>query len=186
MLTVERESKSKLLSKFRAENAISDRAIKQNKLAQNKKDERHKELRNLRATLREELDKTNLTIIEKSWLLDCETRRYFDKGLLQRMVRETMGLKQENSLCNIDINIADSRKTDLEGQKELSNSQLQEILTEKRQVEKENLELEYKIQGRGVTEADQKAKVFEAERKMEKQLSHTLQVMREEADVMHE
>ena len=102
------------------------------------------------------------------------------------MVRETMAMKQENSLCNIDINIADSRKTDLEGQKNLCDSQLQEILTEKRKVEKENAELEYKIQGRGVTEADQKAKVFEAERKMEKELSHSLQVMREEADVMHE
>ena len=59
MLTAERESKSKLLSKIRAENAISDRAIKQNKLAQNKKDERHKELRNIRYDMREDLDKTN-------------------------------------------------------------------------------------------------------------------------------
>ena len=46
----------------------------------------------------------------------------------------------------------------------MSNSQIQEILTEKRAKDKENLELEYKIQGRGVTDADQKAKHFEAER----------------------
>ena len=154
MLTTEREQKSKLLSKIRAENAISDRAIKQNKLAQNKKDEAHKALRAERNELREDLDKTNEEIIAQSWLLDQETRRYNDKGLLQRHVRETMALKQENSLCNIDINIAESRKTDLEAQKDMCNVQLNEILTEKRKVEKENAELEYKIQGRGVTEAD--------------------------------
>lgn len=82
MLTTERETKSKLLSKIRAENAISDRAIKQNKLAQNKKDEAHKALRAERNELREDLDKTNEEIIAQSWLLDQETRRYNDKGLL--------------------------------------------------------------------------------------------------------
>jgi len=36
----------------------------------------------------------------------------------------------------------------------MCNNQIEETLTEKRRVDKENLELEYKIQGRGVTEAD--------------------------------
>ena len=63
ILTTEREIKNKLLSKIRAENAISDRAIKQNKLAQNKKDERHKELRNVRNDLKEDLKKTNEDIM---------------------------------------------------------------------------------------------------------------------------
>ena len=36
----------------------------------------------------------------------------------------------------------------------MSETQIKETLTEKRRVDKENLELEYKIQGRGVTEAD--------------------------------
>ena len=97
-----------------------------------------------------------------------------------------MALKQENSLCNIDINIADSRKTDLEAQKNMCDVQLQEILTESRKIAKDNTELEYKIQGRGVTEADQKAKLFEAERKMAMELQHNLQVMREDAEVMAE
>ena len=43
----------------------------------------------------------------------------------------------------------------------MSETQIKETLTEKRRVDKENLELEYKIQGRGVTEADTKAKHFE-------------------------
>ena len=40
----------------------------------------------------------------------------------------------------------------------MSNTNILDILTEKRRVDKENLELEYKIQGRGVTDADQKNK----------------------------
>ena len=62
--------------------------------------------------------------------------------------------KQEANLVEIDISIAESRIKDLENQKEMSETQIMETLTEKRRVDKENLELEYKIQGRGVTEAD--------------------------------
>lgn len=62
----------------------------------------------------------------------------------------------ENTQVNIDISIADSRIKDLEGQRDVANSQILEILTEKRKVDKENLEMEHKLQGRGVTEADQK------------------------------
>ena len=186
MLAAEKDVKSKLLSKIRGENAVSDRAIKQNKLAQNKKDEKNKKLRQERAELKEKLDEVNAQIIEQSLTFDRETRKFNDKGLLQRHVRETMALKQENSLCNIDINIADSRRTDLEAQQKMCEVQLQEILTESRKITKENTELEYKIQGRGVTEADQKAKLFEAERKMAQELQHNLQIMQEDAEIMGE
>ena len=86
----------------------------------------------------------------------------------------------------IDISIAESRIKDLENQKEMSETQIMETLTEKRRVDKENLELEYKIQGRGVTEADQKAKLFEAEREMTMKLTHALQNQRDHAEVMLE
>lgn len=56
----------------------------------------------------------------------------------------------------------------------MSNQQIEDILTEKRRVDKENMEIEFKIQGRGVTEADQKAKYFEAEREMKMKLHHNL------------
>ena len=57
-------------------------------------------------------------------------------------------------MVEIDISIAESRIKDLENQKQMTNTNIEEILTEKRAVDKENLELEYKIQGRGVTDAD--------------------------------
>ena len=59
-------------------------------------------------------------------------------------------------------------------------------MTEKRRVDKENMEIEFKIQGRGVTEADQKAKYFEAEREMKMKLHHNLQNQRDQADIMLE
>lgn len=68
----------------------------------------------------------------------------------------------------------------------MSETQIKETLTEKRRVDKENLELEYKIQGRGVTEADTKAKHFEAEREMTMKLTHALQNQRDHAEVMLE
>ena len=68
----------------------------------------------------------------------------------------------------------------------MSNNQIDDILTEKRAVDKHNLELEYKIQGRGVTDADQKAKHFEAEREMEMKLMHQLQAQRDQAEIMLE
>ena len=42
----------------------------------------------------------------------------------------------------------------MENQREVANSQILEILTEKRKVDKDNLEMEHRLQGRGVTEAD--------------------------------
>jgi hypothetical protein len=46
----------------------------------------------------------------------------------------------------------------LEGLKEMTMSQLKDILTDKRKVDKENTDLEIKIQGRGLSEQEQRAK----------------------------
>jgi hypothetical protein len=64
----------------------------------------------------------------------------------------TMQLKQENNKIHIDINIAESRINDLECLKEMCMSQLKDIITEKRNTEKENETLESRIQGKGVSE----------------------------------
>ena len=51
--------------------------------------------------------------MEKDWKLDCKTRKLADKDLLKKHMTETMALRTENNQCNIDINIAESRKADL-------------------------------------------------------------------------
>lgn len=62
--------------------------------------------------------------------------------------------------------------------------QIFEILTEKRVVDKENLELEYKKQGRGETEADQKHKQVEAELEQTMRERRKNEVLKENADIM--
>jgi hypothetical protein len=43
-------------------------------------------------------------------------------------------------------------------------SQLKDIITDKRQVDKDNFETQQKIEGRGMTEQEQKTKQIDAER----------------------
>lgn len=62
--------------------------------------------------------------------------------------------------------------------------QIFEILTEKRVVDKENLELEYKKQGRGETEADQKHKQAEAELEQTMRERRKNEVLKENADIL--
>lgn len=57
----------------------------------------------------------------------------------------------------------------------MNSSSIKDILKEKRAVDKENEELQDKIQGKGVTDADNKAKFFEAERELVMKLQHQLQ-----------
>ena len=102
-------------------------------------------MRDDRNKLKEDIDECNDNILALEWEHDQQKRLFNDKGLLPRHNRELMGLRQENSLCNIDINIADSRQKDLEAQKEMCCTQLKEILKEKRKIEKENAELEHAI-----------------------------------------
>jgi len=91
-----------------------------------------------------------------------------------------------SNLVDIDISIATSRIKDLDNQKEMCETQIQELLTEKRRVDKENLELEYKIQGRGVTQEDAARKLLEAEMEMTMKLRHQLEVQRDEAEIVLE
>jgi len=57
----------------------------------------------------------------------------------------TRQLKQDSNKINIDINIAESRIKDLEGLKEMTLSQIREILAEKRKLDKDNMDLEQRI-----------------------------------------
>jgi hypothetical protein len=95
-----------------------------------------------------------------------------------------MAARQEHNMVNIDINVADSRIKDLLGQKEMLEKQILEILTEKRVVDKENLELEFKRQGKGETEADQKHKQLEAELEQAMRLRKQTEGMKARAEHM--
>jgi hypothetical protein len=72
-------------------------------------------------------------------------------------------LKQEQSKVNIDISIADSSIKDLLNLKEMTLGQIEETLYDKKKLDKENADILARIEGRGMTEQEQKAKQFEAE-----------------------
>ena len=96
--------------------------------------------------------------------LDQEKRRLDDRNLLKKQLEVTMQLKQDFNKVNIDISIAESRIKDLQGLREMTLTQLRDIITEKRQTDNENDEIETRIAGRGVSEQEQKNKQFDAER----------------------
>ena len=151
-----------------------------------KKEKKNKEMKEERDRLHEDVDILNDEILKKSWTKDVQTRKLNDRNLTKKAQAETMQARQESSLVEIDISIAKSRIGDLENQMAMCNQNIEDTLTEKRRVDKENMELEYKIQGRGVTDADQKAKFFEAEREQTMKLQHQLQAQRDHAEVLLE
>ncbi len=104
-----------------------------------------------------------------------------DRNLLKKQQEVTRQLKQDNNKITIDISIAESRIKDLEGLKEMTLSQIKDILTEKRRVDKENMELEQRIQGKGVSEQEAKQKQFDAEREQIKKIQNSLKFQKEHA-----
>ena len=119
-----------------------------------------------------------------AWKKDQEERRLADKNITKKQQQETRGLVTEFDQVSIDIQIAESRIKDLEGQQKNTNSQIMDILAEKRKVDKENMEMEHRLQGRGVTEADQKRLQFEAEREQITRLKYSLEFKNEQAQMM--
>jgi hypothetical protein len=77
-----------------------------------------------------------------------------------------MNLQNDHTKIKNDITVASNRITDLELRKVMLNSAIAEALKDKRRVDKHNMELEDKISGRNVTEAQQKQRHKNEERKM--------------------
>jgi hypothetical protein len=123
-------------------------------------------------------------IADMAWIKDKEERRLSDKQILAKQKAITTALTTESEQVNNDLLIAESRIKDLERQQKNSNEQILDILTEKRKVDKENLEMEHRLQGRGVTEADQKRLQFEAEREQITRLKYSLEYKNEQAQMM--
>lgn len=124
----------------------------------------------------------NRQIEENDIELDKERRRLEDKNLLKKQQETVMQLKQDNNKVHIDISIAESRIKDLEGLKDMSMSQIKDILTEKRKVDKDNQDVDAKIQGRGMSEQEQKAKQVDGEREQVKKIQNSLKVQKETAN----
>jgi hypothetical protein len=157
VLEGERQVVNKKLADVKAQNAQMSREISRNKMF-NKKDEDKRAKKEQQEKLAYSIKEFNRQIEENDIELDKERRRLEDKNLLKKQQETVMQLKQDNNKVHIDISIAESRIKDLEGLKDMSMSQIKDILTEKRKVDKENQDIDAKIQGRGMSEQEQKAK----------------------------
>ena len=139
------------------------REISRNKMF-NKKDEDRKAKKEASEKIAGIVRDQNKDIEMHDIRLDQEKRRLDDRNLLKKQLEITMQLKQDFNKVNIDISIAESRIKDLQGLREMTLTQLRDIITEKRQTDNENDEIETRIAGRGVSEQEQKNKQFDAER----------------------
>ena len=63
-----------------------------------------------------------------------------------------MSLKQDHNKIKNDITLANNRIKELETTREILNQAIQDILKDKRKIDKYNMELEDKISGRNVTD----------------------------------
>jgi len=181
VLEGERQVVNKKLADVKAQNAQMSREISRNKMF-NKKDEDKRAKKEQQEKLAYTIKEFNRQIEENDIELDKERRRLEDKNLLKKQQETVMQLKQDNNKVHIDISIAESRIKDLEGLKDMSMSQIKDILTEKRKVDKENQDIDAKIQGRGMSEQEQKAKQVDAEREQIKKIQNSLKVQKETAN----
>lgn len=63
-----------------------------------------------------------------------------------------MNLKQDHNKMKNDITLAENRIKELTSTREIIENALQDLLKDKRKIDKYNMELEDKISGRNVTE----------------------------------
>jgi hypothetical protein len=77
-----------------------------------------------------------------------------------------MNLQNDHTKIRNDITVAGNRITDLKTRRDMLDKAIKEALKEKRRTDKHNMELEDKISGRNVTEAMQKQKHKNEERKL--------------------
>lgn len=105
-------------------------------------------------TLDKDILELNKQTTDMKWKLEAMEREFSDKNLMKRLQAQNQALKSEKSMLDIDRNTCDARLKDLKQQEIHLRAQIADILTEKREKDKENQELEYKRQGKGETEAD--------------------------------
>jgi len=126
------------LNILRTENQTSDRTIKQQKHFNSKRDKAHKEMQEEAERNAEEIAMLNKRILDLTWAKDVEKRKLNDKNVVKEQNGRTMQLSAEYNAVEIDINIAKSRISELSGKKDQALKEIEDILMEKRVIDREN------------------------------------------------
>ena len=165
VLTLEKQVLFDKINKLKNDNQNMGRSITKDKY-HNNRDEIEKKRRKDLDTVQEDINMTSDKLEVERTLLEEEMERNADPNLLKRQNETTMNLQSDHTKIKNDITVATNRITDLTTRKDMLNKSIAEGLKEKRRVDKHNMELEDKISGRNVTEAMQKQRHKNEERKM--------------------
>ena len=122
IMNSEKKTTTDVYNKLHNDNLVSDRNIRQGKLAATKKQKIVNEMKEERDRLHEDVDILNKDIFDNCWEKDKQTRKLHDRNLTKKAIAEKMQAAQEANLVEIDISIATSRIKDLENQKEMSET----------------------------------------------------------------
>ena len=160
---------NKKLTDVKGDNTNMDREISRNKMF-NKKDEEKRARKAEHDKLADKIKEQNKIIEENDILLDKEKRILDDKDLVKKQTTIVNQLNQERGKVHIDISIAESRIKDLENAQKMTLGSIQELIVERKKLDKDNTDIEAKIAGRGMTEAEQKAKQIDAEKEQLKKI----------------
>ena len=99
-------------------------------------------------------------------LAEEEKERNEDPQLTNKQKEKTNNLQQDHNKLQTDIKVAENRIADLKLREKILLDQINDLLKDKRKVDKLNMELEDEISGKNVTEEMQKKKYKDEERKM--------------------
>jgi hypothetical protein len=92
-----------------------------------------------------EIKEASEEIVKQTYELDKFERYLKDKNLVKNKQSELRLLSSEHNLVKIDVDVATSKIKDLKNQQEITNKQIEDLLTEKRAIDKANDELELKL-----------------------------------------
>jgi hypothetical protein len=153
------------VSALKATNQNMSRAITKDKYHNNREEvekERRKQIEDINSSITKMCEEVEAD----QALLEGEKERNEDNHLLKKQKDATMNLKTDHNKLQTDITVAENRIKDLKTRQEILESTIKDILTDKRKIDKLNMELEDKISGRNVTEEQTKMKQKTEERKM--------------------
>lgn len=141
------------------------RAITKDKY-HNNREEKAKEKKRVMDEVNEEIAKLQEQCEKEQAKLEEEQERNNDPNLLKRQKEATMELKQAHNKMKNDITLCENRIKELETTREITNVNINDILKDKRKIDKYNEELELKISGKNMTQLMIQQRHKNEERKM--------------------
>ena len=139
-LNSEKDHDGKLLQTVEGDNTHLQRTINKNQMFSPKEDEA-KERAEEQKRRKDDLDELNEKIVKLDIEVTRENTRLNDRNLLKKQQEVNLGLGQDYSKIEIDMNIAKSRIAELEGLREMNVNMLRDMYSDKRVLEHSNKEI---------------------------------------------